>query len=329
MKAVRFHQTGGPEVLVYEDVADPTPAPGEVLLRVEAVGLNFADVMRRRGDDYPDPSPTPFTLGVEVAGTIAAVGPGVTALEVGARVLATPGVGGYAQYICVPAAMVVPLPPGLDFALAAAVVGHGLTAALSLRRAARLLPGETVLVEAAAGGVGAFAVQLAKLFGAGKVIAAASTPEKRAFAEQLGADASVDYTRPGWAEQVRRLTDGRGVDVLLETSGGENVGQALEAMAPFGRMIFLGQSSGQTARIDPWQLTVPNSTVTGFNVGAYMAFPGLIQSTLSEIFGLILTGKLSVHVGTVLPLSQAAEAHRLLEGRKTMGKVVLQPWADT
>ncbi|HEX7884558.1 MAG TPA: quinone oxidoreductase [Phenylobacterium sp.] len=328
MKAVRFHKTGGPEVLVYEDVPDPTPKAGEVLIKVEAVGLNFADVMRRRGDNYPDPSPPPFILGAEVAGTIAALGEGVSGLEVGALVLATPGAGGYAQYICVPAATIIPLPPGVEAVQAAALVGHGLTAALSLRNAARLAPGESVLIEAAAGGVGSFAVQLAKLYGAGKVIAAASTPEKRAIAERLGADASVDYTAPGWAEKVKELTGGRGVDIVLETAGGDTVHQAISAMAPFGRMIFLGQSSGQTALIDPWELTVANHTVTSFYVGGYLAFPELMQSTLGEILGFIMTGKLALQIGTVLPLSKAVEAHRLLEGRRTTGKVVLQPWVD-
>ena len=185
MKAVRFHKIGGPEVLVYEVVPDPTPKDGEVLIRIEAVGLNFADVMRRRGDDYPQPSPPPFILGAEVAGTIAAVGKGVTSLEVGTPVLATPGEGGYAPYICVPAAMVIPLPDGISAVQAAALMGHGLTAAIALRNAARLAPGESVLIEAAAGGVGSFAVQLAKLYGAGNVIAAASTPEKRADWRQL------------------------------------------------------------------------------------------------------------------------------------------------
>lgn len=328
MKATRFHETGGPEVLVYEDVPDPTPGAGEVLIRVEAVGLNFADVMRRRGDDYPEPSPPPFILGAEIAGTIAALGADVTGFDISALVLATPGVGGYAQYICVPAASIIPVPPGVSAVQASALVGHGLTAALSLRNAARLAKGESVLIEAAAGGLGSFAVQLAKLYGAGRIIAAASTPEKRALAERLGADASVDYTAPEWGDQVRELTSGRGVDVVLETVGGENVTQALRALAPFGRMVFLGQSSGKTALVDPWQLTAPNRTVTGFYIGGYLAFPELIQATLGELIGFILTGKLSLQVGTVLPLAQAAEAHRLLEGRKTTGKVVLQPWAD-
>jgi NADPH:quinone reductase len=326
MKAVRFHSTGGPEVLVYEDVPDPTPAAGEVLIRVEAVGLNFADVMRRRGDDYPDPSPPPFTLGAEVAGTIAALGEGVTWLNVGDSVFASPGVGGYAQYVSVPAVTAIPLPAGFTPVTAAALVGHGLTAAFAIRKAARLQKGESILVEAAAGGVGSFAVQLAKLEGAGQVIAATSSPEKCAIAEGLGADASVDYTSPDWSQQVRELTEGRGVDVVLETAGGETTGQALDALAPFGRMVFIGQSSGRAASIDPWRLTVPNHTVTGFYIGAYTTDLELTVSTLMELIGFATEGKLSINVGKVLPLAQAAEAHRLIEGRKTTGKVVLQPW---
>ena len=328
MKVVRFHRTGGPEVLVYEDVVDPTPKEGEVLIRIEAVGVNFADVMRRRGDEYPEPSPPPFTLGVEVAGTIAAVGKGVKSVDPGSLVFATPGMGGYAQYICMPAAAVVPVPSGINAAQATTLVVQGLTAALALRKSARLMAGESVLIEAAAGGVGTFAVQLAKLYGAGKVIAAASTPEKRAIAERLGADESVDYMASSWADKVRDLTNGHGVDVVLEATGGETLGQALKAMAPFGRMVVYGQTSGRTAVVDPWRLTVPNHTVTGFYLGAFLAFSDLINSTLGEIIGYVMAGKLALQVGTVLPLSQAANAHRLLESRKTTGKIVLQPWLE-
>ncbi|MGU3362780.1 zinc-binding alcohol dehydrogenase family protein [Methylobacterium sp. M6A4_1b] len=327
MKAVRFHATGDADALVFEDVPDAVAGPGQVLIKVEAVGLNFADVMRRRGNDYPEPSPTPFTLGAEVAGTVAALGEGVTGFEVGAKVFATPGAGGYAQYVSVPAAIVIPLPEGLSPTQATALVAHGLTAAFALRKAARLAEGESVLVEGAAGGLGAFTIQLAKLYGAGTVIAAASTAEKRAFAENLGADASVDYTAPGWAEQVRAVTGGRGADIVMETTGGETTNQALDAMAPFGRMVFIGQASGEKAVVEPWSLMVANHTVTGFYIGAYLADPALVMSTLTEIIGFVLSGKLTLHVGTVLPLSQAAEAHRLLEGRRTTGKVVLEPWA--
>jgi NADPH:quinone reductase len=327
MKASRFHKTGAPDVLVYEDVPDPVPGPGQVLVKVEAVGLNFADVMRRRGDPYPDASPPPFTLGAEVAGTVAALGEGVANVPVGLPVLAAPGAGGYAQYVVVPAAAIIPLPAGFDAVHAAALLGHGLTAAIALRQAAKIKAGESVLIEGAAGGVGSFAIQLARLYGAGKIVAAASTPEKRAKSESLGADASVDYTKADWAAEVRRLTDGKGADIVIETAGGAVLNQALQAMAPFGRMIFLGQSSGETALIDPWQLTDKNHSVIGFYIGAYLANAELLTATIGELFGFVGSGQVKIQVGKVLPLSQAAEAHRLLEGRKTTGKVVLQPWA--
>ena len=328
MKAVRFHQTGTPDVLVYEEVPDAIAGPGEILIRVDAVGLNYADTMRRRGEDYPEASPTPFTLGIEVAGTVAALGEGVTEPAVGTPVLATPGAGGYAQYIAVPAPMVIPLPDGFDAVNAAALVAHGMTAAIALRKSGRLVAGETVLIEGAAGGLGSFLVQLAKLYGAGKVIAAASTPEKRAIAEKLGADASVDYSQPDWAERVKELTGGRGVDLLMETAGGDNVNRALDALAPFGRMVYLGQSSGKSAQIDPWRLTSHNHSVIGIYIAEYAAWPDLMTETMNELLGFPMTGKLTINVGKVMPLSQAAEAHRLLENGLTTGKVVLQPWVE-
>ena len=330
MKTVRFHRTGGPEVLVYEDVPTPLAGAGEVQIRVDAVGVNFSDVLRRRGDPYPESSPTPFVPGGEVAGTVSHVGPGVGQLAVGDAVYATTRVGGYAQYVVVPAASVIPLPAGLAAAEATALVIQGLTAALALRHAGRMAVGESVLIEAAAGGVGSFAVQLAKLYGAGKVIAAASTAEKRAFAESLGADASVDYTRSDWSSQLRQMTDGVGVDIVLEMAGGDVVGQALDAMAPFGRMVVYGQSSGAVAQVDPQRLTVGNHSVIGFYIGAYFRQrPELIQSTLSDIVQHVLAGRVKLNVGVKLPLSQAAEAHRLLETRQTTGKVVLEPWVST
>jgi len=327
MKSVRFHQTGGPHVLIVEDVAQPTPGPGEVLVRIEAVGVNFADVLRRRGDAYPEPSPTPFTLGGEIAGTIEALGEGVSEPAVGTAVFATPGQGGYAQYIVVPSARVIALPAGIDAAQATSLVVQGLTAAFSLREAGRLAPGERVLIEAAAGGVGSFAVQLAKLYGAGQVIAATSSREKHALALSLGADVAVDYTDPDWAGRVREVTDGRGADLVLEMVGGPTLGRALDAMGPFGRMVVYGLASGETALVDPQRLVTFNQTVTGFYIRGFFERPALIQQTLAEIVGFVQSGQLKLQVGERIPLSQAAEAHRQLEGRQTTGKIVLDPWA--
>lgn len=326
MQAVRFHSTGGPEVLVYETVPDPVPGPGEVLIKVEAAGMNFSDVLRRRGDDYPMPSPLPFTPGSEVAGTVAALGPGVSGIEVGTLVYAAPRAGGYAQYVVAQAAGVIPIPDGVTAAQATTLVIQGLTAAFALRHAGRLAAGESVLVEAAAGGVGSFAVQLAKLYGAGRVIAAAGSEHKRGVALALGADHAVDYTAPGWARQVREMTGGRGVDIILEMSGGDTVGQALDALADFGRMVVYGQVSGETALVDPQRLTVPNQSVTGFYIGAYFQRPQLIKETLAEIVAHVAAGRLRLQVGALLPLSQAVQAHQMLEGRLSTGKMVLQPW---
>lgn len=325
MKASRFHQNGNADVLVYEEIETPKPKAGEVLIKIESVGVNYADTIRRRGDDYPEPSPVPFTLGIEVAGTIEELGEGVDNLAVGTRVFAIPGAGGYAQYVSVPAAVVIPLPEMIDFDTAAAILAHGLTAVIVLQKAAKIQSGETILIEGAAGGLGLFAVQIAKIYGA-VVIAAASTEEKRKIAADYGADFTVDYTQPDWAQKVREFTDGKGVDVIWETTGGDVVNQALDALAIFGRMIYLGQSSGQSAAIDPWRLTASSHTVTGVYINNYASDPGLIGAAIQELIGYILNGEVKVEVGHVLPLSRASEAHSLLENRKNIGKIVLKPW---
>lgn len=327
VKAVRFHQTGGPDVLVYEDVADPVAGPGEVLIKVEAAGINFADVMRRRGD-YPERSPTPFTPGGEIAGTVVALGAGVIGPLIGTSVFSAIGVGGYAQFVAVPAQNVLPIPPGVDVLQASALVVQGLTAILMLRETARLRPGEIILVEAAAGGVGGLAVQLAKRLGAGKVIAAASTQAKRQLALDLGADAAIDYTKSDWAMKVKEATDGKGADVILEMAGGAVLKQALDGLAPFGRLIVYGAACGQATPIDLQRLLAPNQAIFGFYIGGYFARPDLIEASLDELIGHVAAGRVRLQVSHALPLVEASKAHRLLEGRATTGKLVLLPWAN-
>ncbi len=331
MKAIRLHAHGGPEVLVYEDVPDPVPGPGQVLIRVEAASVNFADTMRRRNLPYPYPSEPPFTPGGEVAGTVARLGEGVTHLEVGAPVFAFVGEGGstgYAQFAVAQAGAVLPMPPGLDAVRACALAIAGITAVLTLREVGGLKPSEAVLIQAAAGGVGAYAVQLAKRFGAGQVIGAASTPEKRELARQLGADAVVDYTREGWSEEVRSLTGGRGVDLVLEMSGGAIFAESLRALAPFGRVVAYGQAGPEPGQLQATTLLPQNQSLTGFYLGGWFAHrPREAGAALRELAGLVASGQVKALVSEVLPLSQAAEAHRRLEGRRTTGKIVLQPWA--
>ena len=326
MKAVRFHRTGGADVLVVDEVPMPSPGHGEVLLRVEAAGINFADTMRRRGAPYPEPSPLPFIPGADVAGTVAAVGEGAAGTRVGSPVFAATNCGGYAQYVCVPASSLVPRPPELSATDATALLVQGLTAALILRHAGRFVAGERVVVEAAAGGVGSFAVQLARLLGASQVIGLASNARKRTAVLELGADDAIDYTRPSWPLAVRQAAGGRGADLLLEMTGGATLLRALHALAPFGRMVVYGLAGRQAMPVDLQRLVVPNVSVTGFYIGAYLADHRLIADTLDELIGHVLAGRLKPQIGAVLPLEQAAEAHRLIESRQTIGKLVLVPW---
>lgn len=330
MKAVRLHEHGDPDVLRFEDVPEPLPGPGQVLIRVEAARVNFADTMRRRNMPYPYPSEPLFTPGGEVAGIVEELGEGVQLPVVGTPVFAFVGAGGstgYAQYTVADAGNVIPIPPGLDAKQACALSIAGITAVLTLQEAARLQPGESVLVQAAAGGVGSYAVQLAKLLGAGMVIGAASTPEKREIALRLGADHVVDYTEAGWPDRVRLLTDGRGVDIVLEMTGGAVFDESLACLAPFGRSVVYGLAGSQPAHLEPTNLLGSNQSVIGFYLGGWFAHrPDKAVAALQLLIGHVLSGRVAVQIGAVLPLSQAAEAHRMLEGRETTGKIVLEPW---
>jgi len=325
MHAVRFHAHGEPDVLQYDTVPCPGPGAGEVLARIEAIGMNFADTVRRRGGNYPVPSPLPFTLGGEAVGEIVAVGAGCDSALIGTRSFLFPGVGCYAEYAVVPLDRLYPLPPGLDAAHSIAIFVQGLSAALILKQAARLEAGQSVLVQGAAGGVGVFAVQLAKAWGAGTVIGAASTEAKRALVTALGADFAVDYGRPGWGDEVRAATGGRGVDIVLEMTGGRIAEESLALIAPFGRAIVYGNASEQHWAVDPETLPPRNLSVTGFWFRPYLERRALLLELLGELGALAAASKLRIEIDRILPLSRAAEAHRALETRGTSGKLVLVP----
>lgn len=338
MEVVRVHRHGTPDVLRFEEAPVPSPGPGQVLIKVESAGVNYADVKRRRNDPYPFPTPLPFIPGGEVAGTVEALGE-----EVGGPPLGTPvfalvggdGSTGYAQYAVADAPGVIPIPPGITADVASGIVVAGSAAMLILRESARLQPGESVLVQGAAGGVGGYAVQIAKLLGAGVVIGAASTAEKRSAAIALGADHAVDYTRSDWAARVRDLTGGRGVDVVLEMAGGAVFEQGVACLAPFGRVVVYGSSSGESLRLGAETIDAlfyrpsPNQSLVSFNLGLWFGMrPEAAVDALTTLVGFVASGQVTVPVGHVLPLRQAAEAHRLLEERRTMGKIVLKPWAS-
>jgi NADPH:quinone reductase len=335
MKAIQMTEQGGPEVLRLADLPDPEPGPGQVLIRVSAAAVNFSDVMRRRGDVYPVSTPSPFVPGAEVAGTVVAVGDGVTGLPAGTPVFGTVGAdasGGYAELALAYAPAVIPIPAGLDPDAAAGIVVAGLAATVILADVAKVAEGETVFIPAAAGGVGSYAVQIARLLGAGTVITAASTKVKREAALALGADQAVDYTADGWASEVLGLTGMRGVDVALEMSGPGRLAQTLGILAPFARLVVYGAVSGTVEGLDPSALQpllydpAPSQTLTGFNLGIWFEHrPQEAVASLGRLVAWIAEGKLATPAVQALPLADAAQAHRLLETGATTGKLVLKP----
>ena len=336
MLAAVAPREGGPDALRLETLPVPTPGPGQVLVRVESAAVNFSDVKRRRGDPYPFPTVFPFVPGGEVAGTVAAMGAGVDALAIGDAVFGLAGGdghGGYAQFALAYAAQLGTRPPVINPDRACGLTVAGTTALLLLREAARLQPGETVLVPAAAGSVGSFLLQLAQRMGAKSIIGLVSDRSKAEYASALGATATVMADEDGWHDQVRKLTDGRGVDVLLEASGGDTLAQGLRALAPFGRVVVYGAASGRDAVLDAATLRAllyapaPNQSLVAFNVGGwFIERPQVAGAALQELVGLVAAGKLQAPVTQTLPLAKAAEAHRRLESRQTLGKLVLKPW---
>lgn len=322
MKAIRINQTGGPEVMQLENIEKPAPKEGQVLIKIAAVGINFADLAQREGT-YLTRTHTPTTLGFEAAGTVEAMGPGVAAPPVGTRVVAFVE-GAYAEYALANANSVIPIPPQLDFVQAAALPVQGITAYQLLHDAAHLQQGQSVLVHAAAGGVGTLAVQIAKLAGAGTVIGTASNEEKLNLVRQLGADVAINYTQPDWVEQVKQATDGQGADIILEMVGGSIADQSLQCLAPFGRMVVFGAASGKITQFSGIQLMYKNQTITGYWLTAWMSQrPQAVAHALTQLIQYFAQGQLKVIVGQTYPLEQAAQAHQAIANRQTTGKVVL------
>lgn len=324
MKAIRFEAYGGPDVLELVDVDKPTVGDQEVLVEVKAIGVNYADIARREGK-YVVPTPLPFIPGAEVAGIITEVGKDVKRYKPGMRVVSLIESGAYAEYVNLHEMALAPIPDSVDFVNAVALPLQGQTAYHILKTMGRLEKGETVLVHAAAGGVGAIAVQLAKKFGAGKIIATASSDEKLAHAKEMGADHVVNYTEEGWELKVRELTDGKGVDVALEMVGGDIFRKTLKCLAPFGRVVVFGAASGESSPLQAGELMRRNQSVIGFFLPQIMKNYDMYQASFKELLGFIENGDLELTIGGTYRLEEAADVHRLMQGRKTMGKLVLVP----
>lgn len=324
MKIVRFYECGEPDVLRIEEVDTLQPRIGEVLIKVEVIGVNYTDISHRQGVTR-ESIPFPYTPGVEVVGTISQTGEGVTSLPIGTQVIALLPHGGYAEYVTAPAANVLPIPAGIDAFNAVALPLQGLTAFHIISTFGRLQSGERIVVHAAAGGVGALAVQLAKAMGAGQIIGTASSQSKLEYAMSLGADVGVNYTQNGWANQILDATDGKGADLILEMLGGDMFNENFTCLAPFGRIMMFGAASGKRANIDVQKLSARCHTVTGYYTGFMSNYPQLYLSGLEKLIGYVLNGQIKPQVNHSFPLGKAAEAHRQMEARQTTGKIVLLP----
>jgi NADPH:quinone reductase len=323
MRAIRINAWGGPEVLELVESA-PVPEPGEhdVLIRVTRAGINFADTHARE-NTYLARYELPLTPGAEVAGVIERDAHGFRA---GQRVVALVGMGGYAEYVAAPAATTFAVPDGGDDGTALALLLQGLTAWHLLRTSGHMAPGESVVVHAAAGGVGSLAVQLGKPLGAGRVIATASTEEKRSLALELGADAAVDVTREDLTEALLEANLGEPVDIVLEMAGGRTFEAGLKALAPFGRLVAYGIASGEPNTVDTGALMRKSRAVVGFWLMHCLRRPAeMIDAPLQELFDRASAGELRVVEGATYGLSEVRRAHEDLEARRTTGKLLLDP----
>ncbi|HEX7508068.1 MAG TPA: quinone oxidoreductase [Polyangia bacterium] len=321
MQAIRPRQTGGPEVLRLEDVPTPQPGPGEVLVHVEAAGLNFIDVYHRTGL-YP--VTLPLAIGLEGAGTIEQVGSEVRDVKVGGRVAWASVPGSYATHVVAPAERLVPVPDRVATDVAAALLLQGMTAHYLMKTIFALREGHVALVHAAAGGVGLLLTQMAKLAGA-QVIATVSTEAKAALAKDAGADHVINYQVNEFATEVKRLTRGRGVDAAYDSVGKATFDGSLDALAPRGYLVLYGQSSGIVPSLDPARLAKGSYFLTRPSLPHYTATRAELLSRANDLFEMVAAGRLHVRIDRTLPLAQAADAHRALEGRATTGKVLLIP----
>jgi len=322
MKAIRIHEYGGPEAMRLEDLPTPDAGPGQLLVRLEAAGVNYVDTYQRSGQYKV---PLPYSLGSEGAGVVEAVGPGVTDIPSGTRVAWAGIPGAYATHALVPADKAVPVPPGMDARPAAAVMLQGMTAHYLARSTYPLRAGDTCLVHAGAGGVGLLLTQMAKAAGA-RVFTTVSTEEKAGLSREAGADEMILYTREDFAETVRRLTAGRGVEVVYDSVGRDTFDKSLSCLVTRGMLVLFGQSSGAVPPLDPQVLSARGSPfLTRPTLAHYTLTREELLGRAGDCFSWMASGTLKVRIGAELPLAEAARAHEELQARRTTGKVLLIP----
>ena len=321
MRAIQIEEFGGPEVLKLADIPVPEPSDGDLLVRVSHAGINFADTHQRE-NSYLAKFELPLVPGGEVAGTVERAAGG---FDEGARVVSMVGTGGYAEYAAASAATTFPVPDGVEDGVALALVIQGLTAWHLYRTSAKLQPGESVVVHAASGGVGNLAVQLAKPLGAGRVIATASSEDKRRQAVDLGADVALDPNMDDLGAALREANDGRKVDVVLEMAGGRVFDESLSALAPFGRLVTYGIASREPNQVSSGSLMRKSQAVVGFWLMQCIGREGMMREPLEDLFGRAARGDLKPLVGHTYGMSEVQRAHEDLQARRTSGKLLLDP----
>jgi NADPH:quinone reductase len=322
MKAIQVKQSGGPEVLEYVDIPTPTPKNNEAVVKINAAGVNFIDVYNREGRYKV---PLPFVIGQEAAGVVSEVGKDVTAVRKGDRVAYTNLMGAYAEYAAVPADRLVKIPEGVDDRQAAATMLQGMTAHYLAYDTFPLKRGDTALVHAAAGGVGLLLIQMAHNLGA-RVFGTVSTEAKAKLAREAGADEVILYTQTDFEQEAKRLTGGKGVDVVYDSVGKTTFDKSLNVLRPRGMMVLFGGSSGGVPPFDPLILTQKGSLfLTRPSLGHYVITSDELQKRAAAVFGLISAGKVKLRIEHIYSLKDAQQAHRELEGRTTTGKLLLIP----
>jgi NADPH2:quinone reductase len=323
MKAIRIHEYGGPDVMKYEDVAEPKPGKGEAVVKIAAAGLNFIDIYFRTG--IYKPPQLPFTPGSEAAGTVVSVGEGVSEVKAGDRVAYAMVLGAYAEYAVVPAWRLVKLPDNIDFKAGAAVMLQGMTAHYLTHDTFALKRSDRALVHAGAGGMGLLLIQIARRLGA-TVYTTVGNEAKAQLAREAGADETIIYSQQDFETEVKRLTEGRGVNVVYDSVGATTFDKSVNCLRPRGCMVLYGQSSGPVPPVDPSVLFTKGSLfLTRPSLAHYATTREEILSRTSALFDWIARGELKLRIGQVYPLQEAAKAHAALSGRQTTGKVVLIP----
>lgn len=323
MKAVLVTELGGPEKMIYTEVELPAISSTQVLIRVDMASVNFADIKSRYGKKGA--AKLPFIPGLDATGVIEAIGSEVKGLQVGQRVIAFPANGSYAEYVAAEEALTFAIPEQISTETAAACPVVSFTSYQLLAKVGRLAKGETVLIHAAAGGIGTTAIQLAKLLGAGRVIGTVGSSAKAEIALQAGADYVICHDKEDFVEKVRELTDGAGADVILDSISGQVSERSMECLAWYGRLVHFGNASGEIGQIRTLDLHASCRSVLGFSFGTTRKLrPQLLQDTARQVIGYLAEGKLDIKIGKLFSLEEAASAHAWVESRQSTGKVLLK-----